>query len=322
MFEPLPAYRQRPGTNPELLLDNPGRGIRTVCATVAPRPLQRLGMLFDDVSQPQPREREKRPVDWVVASVATTGATMIAVDTAATASGRIENNRHQRALAIGEQRQRFFFPVLAGHNRPPTSQSWHDSGMGKAPGRRSSNRFERIALGKPWCEALRLEDGRKLIARPILPGDAETLRRSFGDLTPEEIRFRFLHPITELTPEYAHRLTHIDRHRAFALVIVEALPPEKARIGAVARAIVDNTDEHAEFAIIVGREIGRFGLGTYLLNRITEWSRKKGMRSIYGDVMVENQRMLRLAKRLGFEAGLHPTEPQLVRIWRPLRAGL
>lgn len=193
--------------------------------------------------------------------------------------------------------------------------------MRNESGRRRSTRFERIHLGRPWCEALLLRDGRKLIARPIEPEDAETLRRSFGELTQEEIRFRFLSPITELTPEYARRLTHIDRKKAFALILVEALPPEQARIGAVARAVIDDSGQDAEFAIIVGRELGNFGLGTYLLGRIIEWSRKKGHNSLYGDVMMENHRMLRLARRLGFKFRMKPEDPQVVRIVRPLKAG-
>jgi len=191
-------------------------------------------------------------------------------------------------------------------------------GIRQKPG--SKARFERFPLGRPWCEAIRLRDGRKLIARPIFSGDAPMLRRSFGELTAEEIRFRFLHPITELTPAYAHKLSDLDPAGAFALVIVEALPPEEARIGAVARAVIDEDGKDAEFAIIVGHEIGGFGLGSYLLNRISEWSRKKGMRTLYGDVMVENQRMLRLARRMDFNVDMHPMEPQLVRIWRPLRS--
>ena len=232
-----------------------------------------------------------------------------------------ENPGNQFAFRTGKQFKRVVLAIIAGQERSPKFQTWHDTGMGTAQKRRSNTRFERFPLGRPWCEALRLRDGRKLIARPILSADAATLRRSFGDLTAEEIRFRFLHPITELTPAYARELSDLDRARAFALVIVEALPPEEARIGAVARAIVDAGGKDAEFAIIVGREIGGFGLGTYLLKRISEWSRKKGMRTLYGDVMVENQRMLRLARRLGFKLGRHPVEPQLVRIWRPLRSG-
>lgn len=194
--------------------------------------------------------------------------------------------------------------------------------MGNARKRQATARLERFPLGRPWCEAIQLCDGRKLIARPILPGDAEMLRHSFGDLTAEEIRFRFLHPITELTLANARKLTDIDPARAFALIIVEALPPEKARIGAVARAIIDDGGKDAEFAIIVGQEVGGFGLGGYLLKRIAEWSRKKGMRTLYGDVMLENQRMLRLARRQGFHVGMHPENPQIARVWRSLRFGV
>lgn len=199
--------------------------------------------------------------------------------------------------------------------------TWHDSVMVRTPRRHGSTRFERFHLGRPWCEALLLRDGRKLIMRPIEPEDAETLRRSFGELTPEEIRFRFLHPLTELSAEYALRLARIDRRKAFALVLVEALPPEQARIGAVARVVIDEGGRDAEFAIIVGRELGNFGLGTYLLARIVEWSRKKGLDTLYGDVMIENNRMLRLARKLGFAFRMNAGDPQIVRIVRPLKAG-
>ncbi|MEM7055235.1 MAG: hypothetical protein AAF446_11940, partial [Pseudomonadota bacterium] len=39
--------------------------------------------------------------------------------------------------------------------------------------------------------------------------------RSFGLLTSEEIRFRFLHPLNELTPAYANQLSTIDYDRQF-----------------------------------------------------------------------------------------------------------
>lgn len=189
--------------------------------------------------------------------------------------------------------------------------------------RRSSPRrarFTRIRLGRPWCEALELDNGRRLIMRPIEPRDAPVLRRSFGYLTPEEIRFRFLHPINELTPRHALSLSRIDRGRAFALVIVEALPPERALIGAVARAVIDESGAAAEFAIIVGCEISGFGLGTMLMRRLIEWCRKKRLDTIYGIVMIENERMLALARRLGFRLALETDNPGVVRVWLPLRA--
>lgn len=186
---------------------------------------------------------------------------------------------------------------------------------------RRSPRFRRVPLGRPWCEAIELDDGRKLVLRPIQASDDERLRRSFGYLTAEEIRFRFLRPIRELTPEHARALTRIDPDREFALVLAEAVPPERALIGGVARAVIEAGGKRAEFALIVGREIGGFGLGTYLLRRLMEWCRKKGVRVLYGNVMMENHRMLDLARRLGFRVDPSWRDGQVVRIERRLGAG-
>lgn len=187
--------------------------------------------------------------------------------------------------------------------------------MGSQPSkRRRKARFRRFPLGRPWCEALELDNGRRLIIRPIESGDAESLRHSFGLLTPEEIRFRFLHPMTELTPLYASQLATPDRKREFALIVVELKEPSEALIGAVVRAAIDDNGEKAEFAIIVGRELGGFGLGEYLMKRMIEWCRKKRLKEVYGDVMLENHRMLRLAQRLGFHVINLLDYPSVVRV--------
>ena len=180
---------------------------------------------------------------------------------------------------------------------------------------RHSPSFERIQLGRTWCETLMFNDGRGLIVRPIEPSDADALRRSFGLLTSEEIRYRFLHPITELTPAYAHQLATLDYERQFALVAVEIEAPDQALIGAVVRAAIDDSGSKAEFAIIVGRELGGRGLGSYLMRRMIEWCRKKKLTQVYGDVMLENHRMLRLADRLGFNLTNLDLYPSLVRVY-------
>lgn len=138
-------------------------------------------------------------------------------------------------------------------------------------------------------------------------------------MTPEEIRYRFFHPIRELTQKHAESLSTLDPAQAFALVVIEARSPDVARIGAVARAAIDEDSRSAEFALIVGQEIGGFGLGRYLLVRLIEWCRKKRLDEIYGRIMLDNDRMLRLARRLGFRCAIEPDMPGVVRVTMDLR---
>jgi RimJ/RimL family protein N-acetyltransferase len=173
--------------------------------------------------------------------------------------------------------------------------------------------IHRRPLGKPWQEELRLEDGRTLWLRPISPADAEPLRSCFSLLTPEEVRMRFLHPLTELSPEMAKRLTHIHPRMEFAQVAAEKDPPGEALIGAVVRASIDAGTRRADFAILVSRFLAQQGLGTLLMKQMLRWAKLKRLEAVYGDVLQENTAMLQLATHLGFRRK-HADEPGLVRI--------
>lgn len=174
--------------------------------------------------------------------------------------------------------------------------------------------IRRTRLPAPWQEQLLFADGRHMQLRPIEPADAEPLRIGFPLLTPDEIRMRFLHPLKELTPEMAHRLTHLDPRREFALVVAEPLPPGEALVGAVARASIDDASRCAEFALLVARLLSRQGLGRLLLRRLIFWARLKRLDEIYGDVLDENLAMLKLVESLGFQREHRPNEPGISRV--------
>ncbi|MFP4277566.1 MAG: N-acetyltransferase family protein [Wenzhouxiangella sp.] len=164
-------------------------------------------------------------------------------------------------------------------------------------------RFKSIPLGRPWCCAIEMANGERFLMRPIQASDAPMLQQGFLTLTPQEIRMRFLHPLTELTAGYAERLCRIDPETEFALVLVEAKPPAEARIAAVARVVKDDDGREAEFAIIVGREIRRSGLGRFLLEQLVSWCRQQGLVAIYGFVLKENHPMIALMEDMGFALG-------------------
>ncbi|MDZ4811705.1 MAG: GNAT family N-acetyltransferase [Pseudomonadota bacterium] len=181
----------------------------------------------------------------------------------------------------------------------------------------SNKAIVRRRLG-PWTEAIRLSNRRELVLRPISPLDSEPLRAGFTALSPEEIRLRFMHPITELTPEYARQLTHLIPNREFALVATEPLPAGEALIGAVARLSVDPDTKQAEFALLVGRPLSSMGLGSYMLRKLIQYARRRKLKAIHGDVLVENAAMLRLCDRLDFSHRTLEGEHGIIRVWKDL----
>jgi RimJ/RimL family protein N-acetyltransferase len=156
--------------------------------------------------------------------------------------------------------------------------------------------------------------------RPIEPADAEPLRVGFSLLTPEEVRLRFLHPLKQLTPEMARRLTHLDAEREFALVAAEPLPPGEALVGAVVRASIDPDGRCADFAILVSRFLAGQGLGQLLMKRVIRWARLKRLDQLHGDVHEDNDGMLHLAQQLGFRRETVHDEPGIMRITLDLGA--
>lgn len=179
-------------------------------------------------------------------------------------------------------------------------------------------RIRRERLG-PWRELLGLPDGRTVLLRPIDPRDAEPLRAAFARLTPEEVRFRFMHPIKEMTPQMAHELTVLDPKVSFALVVADPEPPGAAAIGAVGRASIDPDGREAEFALTVAQPYAGQGLGSLLLARIIDWCRRKRLQAVHGDVLADNVAMLHLVEKLGFRRSHLPGEGGVVHVQLDLR---
>lgn len=152
----------------------------------------------------------------------------------------------------------------------------------------------------PWHEHVVLANGRDVLIRPIRPADAGPLRASFGLLTPDEVRQRFLHTLTELPAELAIKLANPDPKTEFALVAAEPLPPGEALVGAVARLSIEPDTRNAEFAILVSRYVAGMGLGRRMMGRLVRWARTKRVERLHGDVLDSNQPMLALAQSLGF----------------------
>jgi len=174
---------------------------------------------------------------------------------------------------------------------------------------RSSERFARPRVAPSTAgEKVRTQDGRELILRAIEPGDVAAMQRCFTRLSPEDIRRRFLHAMSELPAPMAQRLCRIDPALETAYVLMdESVTPAEMR--GVGRIYVDEATDSAEFSVLVEQDWSRLGLGALLMQRLVDDSRRRKLAELWGYVLQENRPMLELCRELGFTQRVIPDEP-------------
>jgi acetyltransferase len=173
---------------------------------------------------------------------------------------------------------------------------------------RSRERFARPRIvTTPKGQVVRTADGRELVLRDIEPGDVAALQRCFKRLSPEDVRRRFMHAMSELPAPMAQRLCRIDpKLEAAFLLMDETVKPAELR--GVGRIFIDEASNTAEFSVLVEADWTRIGLGALLMQRLVDESRRRGLSELWGYVLMENRPMLQLCKELGFVATMLPGE--------------
>lgn len=145
--------------------------------------------------------------------------------------------------------------------------------------------------------------GEAILIRPIKPQDEDTHRQFIDSLSAEDMRMRFFGAVS--TPEHSQlaRMTQIDYDREMAFIAtsngLDGQGP--ATTLGVVRAVADPDNDTAEFAVVVRSDRKGLHLGGLLMRRIIDYCRTRGTRLIVGEVLSENTRMVRLARRLGFD---------------------
>jgi GNAT superfamily N-acetyltransferase len=174
---------------------------------------------------------------------------------------------------------------------------------------RSSERFIRPRVASsPQGEQVRTQDDRQLALRPIEACDVAAMQRCFTRLSPEDIRRRFLHAMSELPAPMAQRLCRINPALETAYVLMdESVQPAEMR--GVGRIYVDEATDSAEFSVLVEQDWSRLGLGALLMQRLVDDSRRRGLAELWGYVLLENRPMLQLCRELGFVQRMMPDEP-------------
>ncbi len=155
---------------------------------------------------------------------------------------------------------------------------------------------------------LQLADGTNITIRPIRPEDAEIEQSFVRKLSQQSKYFRFMQTLNELTPEMLVRFTQLDYNRELALIAVQEKADAEVELG-VARYVMNPDGKSCEFALVVADEWQHRGIGSQLMAHLMEAARERGFRSMDGEILADNQKMLELVRLLGFRVQSSEEDP-------------
>ncbi len=121
-------------------------------------------------------------------------------------------------------------------------------------------------------------------------------------LSIESSRYRFFHVVKEAIEDMINKFCDIDYNNEIAIIAEYDSNGKKRNVGVV-RLFIDSGRKTGEFAILVADNFQHSGLGTKFVNTLIEIGREKGLKSIYGMVLADNDKMLTLTRECGFIIG-------------------
>jgi acetyltransferase len=148
-----------------------------------------------------------------------------------------------------------------------------------------------------WEAEFMMQEGRKVLIRPIRPDDESAYELFFKNVSPEDARMRFFTPVKELSHAFVARLTQIDYAREIAFVAIDR---ENRHLLGVVRFAADPDYKRGEFAVLVQTPLKGLGLGWRLMQHLIAYAKAEGLEELFGLVLSENTTMLDMCQTLGF----------------------
>ena len=157
--------------------------------------------------------------------------------------------------------------------------------------------------------------GLTLSVRPVRSDDEPLLAEMFRHLTPQDMRFRFLGGMREVSHERLVAMTEVDHRRTENYLAF--LDNGKTLVASTMLAC-DDTGRQAEVAIAVHAEYKHQGVAWELLRYAAQEAKRKGVVVLQSIESREHHDAVRLEREQGFAAKPYPDDATLVLIEKRL----
>jgi len=175
---------------------------------------------------------------------------------------------------------------------------------------------ERLAIRPYPAEqesSFTMRTGRDVLIRPIRPEDEPNHHVFISKLTPEDIRFRFFGLVKSLPHSQMARLTQIDYNRDMAFIAIGQDDRHENETLGVVRIVATKDNSVAEFSIVVRSDLKGTGLGTELMRKMISYCKSRHTKTLVGQVLNTNNRMIHFVETLGFKRTGRP-EPYVIEV--------
>ncbi len=144
-----------------------------------------------------------------------------------------------------------------------------------------------------------LRDGTEIFFRAVKPTDEPALSEMLYSLSEESIRTRYMTHTVVFPHRDIQRFTNIDYRQDIAIVgIIPRVSGEE--IVALVQYFLDPKTRVAEVAFLVQDEWQQKGMGTFLLDYITQIAKQRGVKKFYAKVLPTNEPMLAIFHNSGY----------------------
>jgi 1-acyl-sn-glycerol-3-phosphate acyltransferase len=163
-----------------------------------------------------------------------------------------------------------------------------------------------------WTETL--NDGRRVLIRPIRRDDVERNAAFLDELSPPSKHFLFLGGISRLSHEALQRLCDPDHAHdmAYVALALDGRGGEPQHQVGVCRYCGTSSAESAEISVAVADDWQHHGLGKRMLAHLVDYARSHGVTRLYSMDALGNQRMRKLARDVGFTERPDPNDSSQV----------
>jgi GNAT superfamily N-acetyltransferase len=171
-----------------------------------------------------------------------------------------------------------------------------------------------LLLGE-WSAELTARSGLKLKVRPAAPEDEARLADFFANVTPEDIRFRFLSPLPRVGHGLLQKLVSVDHSGTENFLAFDAFGK---KLIATAMLAAEPSLERAEVAIATRADMKHKGIGWTLLRYLADYAQARGIKAIESIECRDNREAISLEREMGFTATACPGDATLVLVRKVL----